>query len=758
MKTLKYLMMLLLGSLAFAACSDDDVDRPGGISGDGVYFPADFNSTVLIATGQNSVQVPVMRTSGSEQLTVTILSDLLPEIEALFTVEESATFPAGENTAYVNVSFTFSDIEPGKAYPLSLVLASDDNLTAYGLSTIDFDILYDPWTKMEDKALWRDDVLNGMFQNGIHETEVAIYESDITKGIYRLENVYSPTFISAMFGVPAQSLGSNCRNSYITVNATNPDKVWIAFSDMGLVIDPELGWMQLCSPCPENGISGGAIYGTLKKGVITFPVNGLLIYSEIYNGGSLFYANTSGMTRIVLPGGQAIEPIVTVDYQGVLTNAEGDSYALFNTKLNSDAASFKYAVFSGDLTAESEAEALNAAVASVADGSAAGVESVKESGELRYMLESPDEYTAIFVPFSADGKVTGEAAVVPFEFTSGSAVAPEDFTAEITVTDLDESYANIKVTPAAKNLRYLWGVATREMWDKTEDFPAYNIARFKKEAQSYQMTLEEYIEAAELISKGEDGFLFTTLEPETSYVVYAYCVDPTTLVARSAISTKEFTTLEMPALLPEYEKWLGQWSVTSTDSKNGGAVTFDIEVSLQKANRFFSVRNWGGAIAELEASWKEELPTTAVFNDGRFSLLFQEIAQLQGGVLCFFPMASDFSLAIFEEPFLDGRLSGDNSATIAPTKHTIEGQEFTIVGADYFGYLSSGVSLVTKTQNPAVGPFQLTKKAAAAASSLRSNGRTTVDPERERIDKNLEDSPRVVRRRLLARYGSVLLR
>jgi len=763
MKTLKYLMMLLFGSLAFAACSDDDVDRPGGISGDGVYFPADFDKTVLIETGQNSVQIPVMRTSGSEQLTVTVLSDLLPEIASIFTVEESATFAAGQNTAYVNVHFAFSDLEPGTPYELSLMLASDDHLTAYGLSTLDFEILYDPWTKLKDKALWRDDVLNGMFQNGIHETEVDIYESDITKGIYRLENVYSANFVSTMFGIPAQQLASNLRHSYITVNATDPEKVWIALSDMGLVLDTQLGWMYLCSPCSENNIDG-AIYGTLKKGVITFPANGLLIYSEIYQGGSLFYANTSGMTRIVLPGGQAVEPIVTVDYKGVLTDVEGDSYALFDAKMNSDAAFYKYAVFSGDLTAESEAEALNAAVAAVTDGSAAGVETVKESGEVRYLLEAPDEYSAVFVPFSDDGNVVGEAAVVPFEFTNGSAVAPADFTAEITVSDLDESYAGITITPVANNLRYFWGITTREMWDKVaassyKNFPAYNIASFTAEAEHYQMTLEEYITAAKLISKGVDTYFFTTLTPETTYIVYAYCVDPTTLAPRSEISTKEFTTLEMPALLPDYEKWLGKWSVTSTSSKNGSAASFDIEISLQKANLFFDVRNWGGAIGGLEQSWQEELPTTGVFDNGVFALRFEQIAQLTDGWLCFFPMASDFSLAILDEPFLKGVLTGDSSATIEPTKHTVDGEEFTIVGGDYFAYLSSGVSTVSKTQNPAVGPFKLTKKASAAASSRQTNGRTTaVEPDRERIDKNLESSPRIIRRRLLARYNSVLLR
>lgn len=70
-------------------------------------------------------------------------------------------------------------------------------------------------------------------------------------------------------------------------------------------------------------------------------------------------------------------------------------------------------------------------------------------------------------------------------------------------------------------------------------------------------------------------------------------------------------------LSPEYQAWLGTWTVTSTSAEVTNApVTFDVTFSKKVANSTYSVAGWGSSVYRLQ------YPVTADFNaaDGSFTM------------------------------------------------------------------------------------------------------------------------------------------
>lgn len=754
MKTLKYILLAIVAMAGFAACTNDDTQTDSGIYGDGVFFPVNQPSQILLEDGQSSIVVPIQRLSSNEALSVPILANLLDEAMDIFTVEDEASFSIGETETSVKISFDFDQIEAGTSYSISLIVGDDDNISSYGLTEYSFTVVYDPWTDL-GTGYYREDLLTTFSANTNIEIAVTIYESDVTPGLYRIENLYTADFLEELFGEDM----SDCVLSgdyYIYINATDPEKVYIPYTDIGVNVG--YGSIGIISLLDEY-FGMGDYYGTLENGIITFPEMGILIGDDE----GWYYANIYGLARIVLPGFSAIEPIATVEYEGILTDAIGDSSAVFNVTLNEDAASCKYVIKEDDLTADEEA--LQAAVDAIIDGTDKNAEELSASTRLKCLIEETGEYTAIFVPFSSDGKITGDPVAIAFEFSNSESVSPADFTAEFTIEDLDESYANITVHPVANNLRYYWGVARKEVYEqaisKYGSWPAYGIAYYTAIAADYDMTLEELITEADLISRGESNYFYRSLLPETDYIAYAYCVNTSTLEARSEVSTREFTTDPMPALEADFEKWIGTWTVTSESSFfNETSRSFDVEISLQKANLYLDVYHWDSTVVYLENMWEVDLPFTAQYDNGKIAFQTTDIATLTNGAQIIFGAVfeseTDAGVYFTDEPFLSGSLTGDDSAVIENSTIEIQGDECEIIGADYFYYYNGTIYRILEEQDPPVGPFTLTKKASAATSSIKSVSKSK-DANWERYENVLKKSPAGIRKALVSNFNCVEL-
>ena len=147
-------------------------------------------------------------------------------------------------------------------------------------------------------GLYSEDIVGPLFGQKVVSYEITIEESEETPGKYRLVNPYS--------SYPANPTGGydNSNDYNIVIFANDPERVYIPLQETGC--DYGYGMMSMMSmayfqiatgnmtadQCAEAGL-----FGTLKDGVITFPVKALLVTDD----DGTYYANNNGGFKIILP-------------------------------------------------------------------------------------------------------------------------------------------------------------------------------------------------------------------------------------------------------------------------------------------------------------------------------------------------------------------------------------------------------------------------------------------------------------------------
>lgn len=776
MKNLLY-MLLILAAGGFASCSDDDTERvaAGGV---GVYFAIDIDSDITLEKGQSSFTIPILRTdtgSDFDLLIVNLLGDNTPT--TLFTFPDEVHFAAGESVAYYEIGVKSSQLVADQGYEFTLTLSDADNLSPYGHESQEFVVTYAPWDYLGE-GYYRDDILSSLFTLSYPNREgvVKVYESQLTKGLYRIEEPFSAEFVGPMFGVTADDLGLygiNCttRKEYIYFNATDPDKVYIPLVN-GSVPSVGVNWgegeLGIISYVDSNKITFPSTnYGKLKNGVVTFPQRSILLCldGEAYG----YYLNASGMFRILMPGTSQLEPVVTVNYKGILTDADDISSALFNVTKNVDAAGYYWTVFEDYLDTDEVQEKADAMFAGEIEA-----EKGISSGDVSYVVDTPGEYTAVFVPYSEE-LLTGEPVAVNFEFTMGSGVVPADFEATFSVS-AEETIAEIGVVPNADNLLYYYSFMTQSDYDEilamegVTSINDYDVLFFDYVAEEYGLSVSGVIDM--LTAKGAVSATYEELTPGETYVVYAYCINRSTGVARSKISVDTFETATPANLEADYSAWIGTWTATTasswglTDSGyvTGGPKTFEFTVALKRPNESFYIYNWddGSVSWPAEAlyatvSEDDEKPCFQVFSE-------QNLGTLEGN---FVQLCAYASVPGYNWPFITGSyvaLVGDisedgNTATITGNEIKItvnkEQTTCTIAGMAYLWVTADDevADIFTNTATFGVGPYSLTKKAEEATSSVKSSMKNRFAADRR--NRLFENTPKAVRSRLVSTYNCV---
>lgn len=773
MKNLKYLFLTLLGALAFVACSDDDVREAdwSGIQGDGVYFEMGAQTSYLLEADQSSLKVPVMRSFTEGALTVMVS---LTDDSGIFVADQMARFADGEEQGSVEIVFDFDDVEAGVAYKLTLMLLDDSHKSGYGEQELTFTVKYDPWT-LVGKGYYRDDIISSNFNilTPYAETQCEVYESDVNKGVYRLANVYnSPSYSGPMFGYDPVSFAGNVQEGYIILNCQNPDKVYMVESNMGLNINSAYGWMTCGSICPENGFENYECYGKMVNGVITFDVDGLFLFLPLYNGGYTLRANSEGMTRVVMPGASAVEPVVTVDYEGVLIDPNSNASAIFNLELNADAEVVYFA-------AVDAASDLNAALAGMLDGSVE-CEEITESGEFVYNIYEPGQYVGIFLPATKDGSVLGTPQAVPFEYSAGG-MTPSQFAVEFSV-EVDETEALIGLTPNTDKYEYYWDLMDETTYGQIiatyGSIEAYTIAYLEYVAGNYGISVADVL--AVYASKGAvEPSLYEGLAPGTKYILYAYCVNMQTGEARSEISTSEFETLTPAPLEADYEAILGTWTITSTSSEVAKQpMSFDIAIEYKKSNTSYAVYGWAGNKDAADTGMKAFYQAGDAENDALFYIpeqMTETYFNTQYGTaqLCLFGRYYEAAgnnpgytfAGVNGAPCLVGGLTDATNGKIEPWQVTIEeeGQEITLdyTGADFFLLLIDGDYAgrgLVMAEDFAVGPFTMKKVAAEPARKSLQNKEFSMVTSADRENMLKKVNGKLARRAYLKSVNCVMVR
>ena len=426
MKAIKKLLYFLAvaGTTMFASsCTDDLEYTPAGQpSGQQVYFAVDLAETINLEENSSSVTIPVSRVVTDEAASFSIFAT---EESGLFTIPSTVNFAAGESTANLVITYTYSALTQDQAYSCTLTIGDTENTSPYGMTSYEFSLIApSPWTSLGEGTL-TDDVITAAFDVENQVFTVEIQESDNTPGMYRIVDPY----IDNRYTLRASESGSSSNYScYLVIDCTNPDAVTIAKQNMG-ILGTDLGDFQMESTSP----------GTLVNGVITFPQNGLVLTFSKYPGD--FPANGSGLFKVVLPGASDVAaPAVTVAYKGSFIDAASNkSNAVLDFTLNETATSYKFAVVEGNITKDEAA--LTVTAGKIVDGSLESTEGTA-SGSVLYPLAVSGTFTVVAVPFNAEGDA-GAAAAAAFIYSADGApdiVQVQTGNYTVHVTDAKDGY------------------------------------------------------------------------------------------------------------------------------------------------------------------------------------------------------------------------------------------------------------------------------------------------------------------------------
>lgn len=437
MKTLNniiYCALAALLSLAATSCVEETY-TPGEPELEGcygVYFP----------TGQENAGTNNLDPDAAKSLTFTA-SRLNKEgtIEVPVVVEASEdgifeiskiSFEDGQETTEFTV--TFDNAQLGTPYSCRLTIEDPQYAQVYGQNafTLDFSVSIIKWNKVtgengEQTGKWRDDILTGPFNASAFkamylETDVEIYEQDGNDGYYRIDNIYTQDYVESMY---IEQLTSACTYTKVSIfiDATDPEKVWIPEQNIGVNVGPYGGEMYVVSDVAETMEKNPAnLYGTLKNGVIEFPAQGLL--TGVSAG--LYYGNTSGKTRLILPGYKAFDYSIAVSPG---TGTDGVLPVTFS--VGTDIKKVEYAVFEGRY----DDGQIYSAATNIAGGKVEGVKELDlttPSVELSGM--ETGFYTVVAVAYDEAGTNQNYAAT-SFGYVAAGEEKPVNISAGLIVSD-----------------------------------------------------------------------------------------------------------------------------------------------------------------------------------------------------------------------------------------------------------------------------------------------------------------------------------
>ena len=399
-------LMAIAAAVGFTACSESNDYQVGAVEkGDRVYFSTEAPSTYTVTQTTSSIEVPILRNTTEGEWEAAIALEADAEYASLFNVTPYVTFEEGAKSANVAVTFDRSKLTDGKTYTVTLNVSDATLHSNYALSSYTMTLVVPEPYVLLGTGLIRDDLVSGLFGLEVVEWEVEVYENTNRPGYVFLKNAYTSTY-------PYNEPGDyRTEDVYFEINIANPDQVIIPQQLMGL------DW----NPTQYGEIFVGTLQpGTLKNGIITFPVKGLALGMMIYNEGQLgFYANANGLFRVCLPGAVMTDYSMEVAYDGMDVAADNKTVAAkIVGKYGADVASFKYTYFNDDVTAYAAQIA-----AGIADGTyEANDYEIPAEGDGTFTiyeteLEAPAKYTVAVVPVNAEGEViVDEVAVAAFNF------------------------------------------------------------------------------------------------------------------------------------------------------------------------------------------------------------------------------------------------------------------------------------------------------------------------------------------------------
>ncbi len=406
MKNIKHIMMAALVAVSLTGCSEKASYTPGNAENPdnyGVYFPEQTTSTTveIDPKAETKVTYTVCRKRTDDAIIVPVTIETSePDI---FEVSPIAFTPGKSETTF---TVKFPKAEIGTKYTCTINVTDPDYVYVYGprATSLTFSVVRAGWELVkgpagETKGKWRDDIIGGLYSlsissfNPTPELDVEIYQRQDVPGVYRMKVYGGSKFIDAFTG-GGYAFAEN-KDVWTTVNASNPDKVYFPLQTAGITFNSSDGEVSFGSYVPENFSldESAAQYGTLKDGVIEFPVQGIMITISSITGYG--YTNSNGFTRILMPG------VTVPDYTVTLSSTESkDGYVDVTATLSSDVAKVGYAIFEGALdSGEASLQAQDLDLNKNFDGT------IDKTSTLHLDCKKTGKYTLIGCIYNAEGSM-----------------------------------------------------------------------------------------------------------------------------------------------------------------------------------------------------------------------------------------------------------------------------------------------------------------------------------------------------------------
>lgn len=413
-KILKSAFVALIATmgLTMTSCVNEyDYDGANAV-GEQVYFGADMGKVIETPKSASSFSVMVRRINTHGALTVPVT--ITQSEGSIYTpAAQEVTFADGADAAPLIFTYNPDDVVYGTYYDITCSLNDASLGSPYGETSYSFQAGATAWVDMDGKATYIEDFV-GIFFGVEHVTyEVAIQRNTVEDGYYRLVNAYGKAY-----PYNAEDEYDTSKDYYLTVNATDPDYVYVDESPTGMDWGyGNFSFWSLPSYFLSKGYSieevkanYGAYFGKMKDGIITMPKGSLLASLADYQGGT-YYQGGDGVFTIALPGYSIADLSAEITYSGIFTDAANQVFAVGNLTLGEDAKNVKAIVMPADADPNAVADA-------IAAGELEAIDVVAGAIQVPIPEDMTGKLQIIVVVLNDEGEVK-TVATAPFEYYGG---------------------------------------------------------------------------------------------------------------------------------------------------------------------------------------------------------------------------------------------------------------------------------------------------------------------------------------------------
>ena len=242
------------------------------------------NNAVIYAVKGADVSQYLMTVVSADEDANAAVQGMLAGTVPCDTLTESGyyAYPMTESGAYKALAITFdANGEPYEAHSTNFEfwVAGDSN----------------PWESL-GYAVYTDDLVLPLFGNPAMSYYVEVLENKEQPGMFRLVDLYGPEHPLYPY--------STYEESYIEIDATDPDGVWFEgiqstgmdVSSNGVMSLMSIGWYQVQTNegATKEDAKAAGLLGVYADGVITFPVDGVAVVL----GNEMFYEQVTTGFRL----------------------------------------------------------------------------------------------------------------------------------------------------------------------------------------------------------------------------------------------------------------------------------------------------------------------------------------------------------------------------------------------------------------------------------------------------------------------------